>query len=176
MLCEARRHLESMQRSRQDEATHDVTFTGGYITRPKVDAPTDSGPPPALCSREHESAQNLIFRARRVFFRFFALVACRDDPGYADAIRIEAALGIPVLRHDEKKPGGVAEVLAFFKGKHSEGETVSGALAINSFTADAPVGRESSRVTPASLVCCTVGADFLPLRRPDLFALPHIPV
>ncbi|CAM9698941.1 unnamed protein product [Laminaria digitata] len=48
----------------------------------------------------------------------------RDDPGYADAIRIEEAMGIPVLRHDEKKPGGVAEVLAFFEGKGSEGEPV----------------------------------------------------
>lgn len=50
----------------------------------------------------------------------------RDDPDYVDAIRIETALGIPVLRHDEKKPGGVAEVLAFFEGKGSEGENVSG--------------------------------------------------
>lgn len=33
-------------------------------------------------------------------------------------------MGIPVLRHDEKKPGGVAEVLAFFEGKGSEGEPV----------------------------------------------------
>lgn len=50
---------------------------------------------------------------------------CRDDPDYADAIRIETALGIPVLRHDEKKPGGIAEVLAFFEGKDPEGGTVS---------------------------------------------------
>lgn len=51
---------------------------------------------------------------------------CRDDPDYADAIRIETALGIPVLRHDEKKPGGIEEVLAFFEGKDPEGGTVSG--------------------------------------------------
>ena len=50
----------------------------------------------------------------------------RDDPDYADAIRIETALGIPVLRHDEKKPGGIDEVLAFFEGKDPEGGTVSG--------------------------------------------------
>ncbi|CAM9496555.1 unnamed protein product [Ectocarpus sp. 6 AP-2014] len=48
----------------------------------------------------------------------------RDDPDYADAIRIETALGIPVLRHDEKKPGGIADVLAFFEGKDPEGGTV----------------------------------------------------
>lgn len=50
---------------------------------------------------------------------------CRDDPGYADAIRIETALGIPVLRHDEKKPGGIAEVLAFFEGRDPDGGSVS---------------------------------------------------
>ena len=37
-----------------------------------------------------------------------------DDPGYQDAIRIEQSLGIPVIRHDEKKPGGLAEVLNHF--------------------------------------------------------------
>lgn len=55
----------------------------------------------------------------------FVVGPCRDDPDYADAIRIETALGIPVLRHDEKKPGGIAEVLAFFEGKDPEGGTVS---------------------------------------------------
>lgn len=54
-----------------------------------------------------------------------ALDRCRDDPDYADAIRIETALGIPVLRHDEKKPGGIAEVLAFFEGKDPDGGSVS---------------------------------------------------
>ncbi|CAM9630032.1 unnamed protein product [Pylaiella littoralis] len=48
----------------------------------------------------------------------------RDDPDYIDAIRIEMALGIPVLRHDEKKPGGIAEVLDFFEGKNTEGRPV----------------------------------------------------
>ncbi|CAN0471092.1 unnamed protein product, partial [Discosporangium mesarthrocarpum] len=38
----------------------------------------------------------------------------RDDPGYESAKRIETALGIPVVRHHEKKPGGMGEVLAFF--------------------------------------------------------------
>ena len=33
-----------------------------------------------------------------------------------------------MLRHDEKKPGGVAEVLAFFEGKGSEGEPVGLAI------------------------------------------------
>ena len=38
----------------------------------------------------------------------------RDDADYRDAIAIEAALGIPVIRHDEKKPGGLHEVLEHF--------------------------------------------------------------
>ena len=40
-----------------------------------------------------------------------------DDPDYKDAILIEEALGIPVIRHDEKKPGGLQEVLSHFKIK-----------------------------------------------------------
>jgi phosphatidylglycerophosphatase GEP4 len=38
-----------------------------------------------------------------------------DDVGFASATRIETRLGIPVLRHEEKKPGGLDEVLAFFR-------------------------------------------------------------
>lgn len=38
----------------------------------------------------------------------------KDDPDYKDAIEIEEALGINVIRHDEKKPGGLDEVLAHF--------------------------------------------------------------
>jgi phosphatidylglycerophosphatase GEP4 len=37
-----------------------------------------------------------------------------DDPNYEDALKIEDALGIAVIRHDEKKPGGLQEVLAHF--------------------------------------------------------------
>lgn len=39
----------------------------------------------------------------------------KDDPDYKDAIEIEEAMGIPVIRHDEKKPGGLTEVLAHFQ-------------------------------------------------------------
>lgn len=38
----------------------------------------------------------------------------RDDPDYRDAKAIEASLGIQVIRHDEKKPGGLQEVLQHF--------------------------------------------------------------
>mmetsp|Transcript_31265 Transcript_31265/g.47927 ORF Transcript_31265/g.47927 Transcript_31265/m.47927 type:complete len:228 (+) Transcript_31265:95-778(+) len=38
----------------------------------------------------------------------------KDDPGYEDAIKIEHDMDIPVIRHDEKKPGGLQEVLEHF--------------------------------------------------------------
>ncbi|CAB9502188.1 Conserved hypothetical protein [Seminavis robusta] len=38
----------------------------------------------------------------------------KDDPDYEDAIAIEAALGIAVIKHDEKKPGGLEETLQHF--------------------------------------------------------------
>ncbi|CAM9887727.1 unnamed protein product [Choristocarpus tenellus] len=41
----------------------------------------------------------------------------RDDPGHVDADRIEAALGIQVIRHEEKKPGGIEDVLDFFSDR-----------------------------------------------------------
>jgi phosphatidylglycerophosphatase GEP4 len=37
-----------------------------------------------------------------------------DDPEYEDAQKIEEALGIAVIRHHEKKPGGLREVLDHF--------------------------------------------------------------
>lgn len=59
---------------------------------------------------------------------FCNLIGLRDDPGYEDAIRIETALGIPVVRHDDKKPGGIKDVLEFFDGKGTDGEKVSNNL------------------------------------------------
>lgn len=38
----------------------------------------------------------------------------KDDADFADAITIEASLGIQVIRHEEKKPGGLQEVLTHF--------------------------------------------------------------
>uniref|UniRef100_K3W758 Uncharacterized protein n=1 Tax=Globisporangium ultimum (strain ATCC 200006 / CBS 805.95 / DAOM BR144) TaxID=431595 RepID=K3W758_GLOUD len=40
-----------------------------------------------------------------------------DDPGFAKAREIEAKLHIPVLQHNEKKPGGIAHVQAHFKNE-----------------------------------------------------------
>ena len=39
----------------------------------------------------------------------------KDDANYEDAIMIEKEMGINVIRHDEKKPGGLEEVLEHFK-------------------------------------------------------------
>ena len=38
-----------------------------------------------------------------------------DDPDYIDATNIENELGIKVIKHNEKKPGGLEEVLQHFK-------------------------------------------------------------
>ncbi|MBW2981676.1 YqeG family HAD IIIA-type phosphatase [Candidatus Woesearchaeota archaeon] len=38
----------------------------------------------------------------------------KDDKDYEDAKKIESDLGIKVLRHDKKKPGGIAEVNEYF--------------------------------------------------------------
>lgn len=37
-----------------------------------------------------------------------------DDPGYEDAVKIERDMNIAVIRHDEKKPGGLTETLNHF--------------------------------------------------------------
>lgn len=48
----------------------------------------------------------------------------RDDPDYKDALRIEKEMGIPVIRHDEKKPGGLQEVLRHFDGRVEDASQV----------------------------------------------------
>jgi len=40
----------------------------------------------------------------------------KDDIDYEHAIEIEQAMGINVIRHDEKKPGGLKDVLKHFPG------------------------------------------------------------
>jgi phosphatidylglycerophosphatase GEP4 len=41
-------------------------------------------------------------------------VGSSDDLGYGEAIEVERATGIPVIRHAAKKPGCVSEVMQFF--------------------------------------------------------------
>jgi phosphatidylglycerophosphatase GEP4 len=40
-----------------------------------------------------------------------------DDSAHAQARRIERTLGVPVIRHEEKKPGGLSDVLDHFEGR-----------------------------------------------------------
>jgi len=40
----------------------------------------------------------------------------KDDVDYEDALKIEHDMGINVIRHDVKKPGGMEEVLRHFEG------------------------------------------------------------
>ena len=44
----------------------------------------------------------------------------KDDTDYADAKQIEHDLGIAVLRHDRKKPGGIQEVIKYLNCKPEE--------------------------------------------------------
>jgi phosphatidylglycerophosphatase GEP4 len=55
-----------------------------------------------------------VFGPERVAILSNSAGTTADDPGYAEAIKIERDMGIQVIRHDEKKPGGLQEVLAHF--------------------------------------------------------------
>lgn len=68
----------------------------------------------------HDKAQFGLTRALEVFGHENVAIlsnsaGTKDDKGYEDAIKIEQELGINVIRHDEKKPGGLNEVLQHFK-------------------------------------------------------------
>ncbi|KAL3940356.1 MAG: hypothetical protein SGARI_000996 [Bacillariaceae sp.] len=68
----------------------------------------------------HPAASEGLEMAKRVFGAENVAIMSNsagtlDDPDYEDAKGIESALGIAVIRHDEKKPGGLNEVLSHFK-------------------------------------------------------------
>jgi phosphatidylglycerophosphatase GEP4 len=68
----------------------------------------------------HPLAAKGIDDALRVFGRGRVAIlsnsaGTKDDPDYEDALLIETSLGINVIRHDEKKPGGLDEVLRHFQ-------------------------------------------------------------
>jgi len=44
----------------------------------------------------------------------------KDDKDYEDAIKIEQEMGVNVIRHDDKKPGGMEEVMRHFEGNGIE--------------------------------------------------------
>jgi phosphatidylglycerophosphatase GEP4 len=69
----------------------------------------------------HELAQYGLQQAIQVFGRERVAILSNsagtmsdDGPDYKDALAIEAAMGIAVIRHQEKKPGGLHEVLQHF--------------------------------------------------------------
>ena len=65
-----------------------------------------------LAVRGLESAQS-VFGSNRVAVLSNS-AGTKDDVGYRDALAIEQSLGMDVIRHDEKKPGGMQEVLDHF--------------------------------------------------------------
>jgi phosphatidylglycerophosphatase GEP4 len=77
-----------------------------------------------------------------------------DDPEYEDAIKIEEALGIAVIRHDEKKPGGLPEVLEHF---HME-DPAQLCMVGDRLLTDVVFGNLHGMLTVHTLPLCT-GAD-----------------
>lgn len=72
----------------------------------------------------HRAAENGLKEAIRVFGRENVAIlsnsaGTRDDRDYRDANAIEQSIGIAVIRHDEKKPGALKEVLDHFQIQES---------------------------------------------------------
>lgn len=68
----------------------------------------------------HPSVQSGMEQCRSVFGRDKMAIlsnsaGTNDDPDYADAMAVEDALQLNVIRHQEKKPGGLQEVLDHFQ-------------------------------------------------------------
>jgi phosphatidylglycerophosphatase GEP4 len=55
-----------------------------------------------------------VFGKERVAILSNSAGTVQDDPDFRDALQIEEAMGISVIRHKEKKPGGLEEVLQHF--------------------------------------------------------------
>lgn len=66
----------------------------------------------------HPSLENCLPGYKQVFKGKLAIMSdsagTRDDKNYEAAKRIERNLGIAVLRHDDKKPGGIEAVIDYF--------------------------------------------------------------
>lgn len=65
-----------------------------------------------LASKGLQAAQSVFGRDNVAILSNSA--GTKDDAHYQDAQSIEASLGIAVIRHEEKKPGGLTEVLEHF--------------------------------------------------------------
>jgi len=68
----------------------------------------------------HPSVVDIVAQARAQFPSAVAIlsnsVGTDDDDGYAGAKLTEAGVGLPVIRHRQKKPACLEEVLAHFRG------------------------------------------------------------
>lgn len=60
-----------------------------------------------------------VFGPHRVAIMSNSAGTTADDPGYAHALEIERSMGVRVIRHDEKKPGGLHEVMAHFNNNNN---------------------------------------------------------
>jgi phosphatidylglycerophosphatase GEP4 len=67
-----------------------------------------------LCQFGVEAAHR-VFGKHRVAILSNSAGTASDDPNNDDARAIEETLGIPVIRHVEKKPGGINETLDYFQ-------------------------------------------------------------
>ncbi len=67
----------------------------------------------------HPSIKDTFDEYKKVFGEKIAIMSnsagTRDDKDYEHARRVESALGINVLRHDRKKPGGIEAVAEYFE-------------------------------------------------------------
>lgn len=77
-----------------------------------------------------------------------------DDPEYKDAMAIEEAMGIAVIRHSEKKPGGLTEVLNHFSIEDPAALCMVG----DRLLTDVVFGNLHGMLTVHTLPLCT-GAD-----------------
>jgi phosphatidylglycerophosphatase GEP4 len=75
----------------------------------------------------------------------------RDDVDYKDAIEIEEKMGLAVIRHDEKKPGGLEEVLRHFQLTDSSSLCMVG----DRILTDIVFGNMHNMVTIHCLPLCT---------------------
>lgn len=95
----------SMQRLRRNGIRGVILDKDNTVTAPYVD-------------EVHPRAANGLQMLLREFPGKVAILSnsagTPDDSEYKQAARIEESLGVPVIRHTEKKPGGLAEVMKHF--------------------------------------------------------------
>jgi len=110
-------------------------------------------------NRVHQSAKSGLEQALNTFGRENVAVLSNsagtsDDPGYADAQQIEENLGIAVIRHTEKKPGGMKEVLEHFGLSDPASICVVG----DRILTDVVFGNVNGMLTVHTAPCCS-GVD-----------------